>query len=376
MGKKMWFIGLVAIALLAVGCAQATPQVVEKEVTVVVTKEVPVEVTREVEVTRIVEVMVTPEPPNVPKLIEASLHHTTGGMAHWYSAENGGFEALTGIPYDDLSCKNCHVNPDDCSSCHVKQGGGAPPQSKCLACHGRQRAEIAQEVITDVHRDEMGFQCVTCHDANDVHGDGQVHNSMLEPGVIAADCADCHVEVAQNAAHSVHAENMDCAACHVQNVVSCYNCHFDTEVAEQKKVANRQVPNWKFLVKRDGKVTVGNVMTMVYQDKSFVALAPFYGHSVVKPDPETICNECHNSAIVKEYQESGAMTVTWWDEAEKKVMNYAGVIPVPSNFQEAMKFTFVTKDADGNWVFMKDTADAMQMLFAEPLDKMPPQFSQ
>lgn len=379
MRRSLLWLGLVALVLVLAwalaACQAPTPEVIEKEV--VVTQEVPVEVTRivekevPVEVTRVVEVVkeVTPEPTPIA-FHENSLHATSGGMAYWYSAENGGFESFTNVPYEELGCKNCHAK--ECSDCHVSQTYAPPPQSKCLKCHGRQKAGLAKEDFVDVHS-EAGLQCINCHTMDQVHGDGNAYNSLLVSP--STKCTDCHAELSDTTAHSVHSEDLDCTACHAKQAVTCYNCHFDTEVKEHKKVANQRFFDTRLLVKKDGKVHLGTFMSLVYQDThSFVALAPFFGHSVIKPDPETICAECHNNPFVKEYNESGTMTVTYWDEAEGKVQHNSGVVPVPADYAEALKFSFVTKDAEGNWVFMEDGADAMQMLFAEPLDKLPPQF--
>jgi hypothetical protein len=53
-----------------------------------------------------------------------SLHRTGEGMRYWYE-EQGGFKAITGIPYENLDCKNCHVK--SCDQCHVEKNG-----EKCL----------------------------------------------------------------------------------------------------------------------------------------------------------------------------------------------------------------------------------------------------
>jgi len=47
----------------------------------------------------------------IEKRFATSLHNTRKGKETYYSAENDGFEKMTEVPYEDLSCKNCH-NPD------------------------------------------------------------------------------------------------------------------------------------------------------------------------------------------------------------------------------------------------------------------------
>lgn len=104
-----------------------------------------------------------------------SLHYTAAGMEYWYSEENGGLERLTGIPYEELTCKNCHAG--GCDRCHKVEHkekdctfyeystGAASKQKLCLACHGREGAMIRinhKEGREDVHL-SMGMVCVDCH---------------------------------------------------------------------------------------------------------------------------------------------------------------------------------------------------------------------
>jgi|Deesub1362B_J571_1020462.scaffolds.fasta_scaffold08421_3 hypothetical protein len=320
-----------------------------------------------------------PTPPTASELLQNSLHGTTNGMAYWYSAQNGGFENISNIPYDNLGCQGCHIEPDACNTCHVIEGD-VPIDNACLGCHGRQNAEISLG-YTDVHRD-MGFPCAKCHNEEDAHGDGNMYNSMLE-GAIHINCYDCHADsLPSNSAHNQHLgalgnpddDELDCSACHVKTVVTCYNCHFESLVNEGQKVAYSKFHGWKILVKRNGKVHAGNLMTVVYQGKAFVAIAPFYGHTIYKPDPSTICDECHSNAIVQEYNTNGTMTAVWWDSDSSKLEYFEGTIPLPSDWQSSLRLSFVTKDTSGNWIHLKDEADLKQILFAEPLDKLPPQF--
>ncbi|GAB4419440.1 MAG: hypothetical protein Kow002_07070 [Anaerolineales bacterium] len=374
---------LVGLLLLVVACQPAEAPAPET-----------IEVTKEVIVTQEVEVPVTVEPPapwevaheNVP----VSLHETTEGMRYFYSAENGGFETLTGVPYDDLHCKDCHVGQNEegevrCEACHITQVTDAPPQFKCIACHGRQNFEIMAKKpdgtpgMTDVHY-AKGMQCINCHGVDDVHGDGESYNSLHEMDLVA--CSDCHGEVSMEVqAHSVHNENIDCAGCHVQNVINCVNCHFDTELEGGGKVAQTRYFNWKFLLKdaQTGKYTTGIIMSMVTGDQTFVAAAPFYGHTISKPDPATVCDDCHQSAAVAEYNETGKINIQTWNQDEGKFTFATGVIPFPADYQDAFVMDFVTRDGDTwnegktNWTFLKTGVDLWQMLYAEPLETMPPQ---
>ena len=52
----------------------------------------------------------------------SSLHYTAKGMGYWYDKANGGLEIISGVPYSNLGCKNCHT--PGCDRCHkvVKNG--------------------------------------------------------------------------------------------------------------------------------------------------------------------------------------------------------------------------------------------------------------
>lgn len=322
-----------------------------------------------------------PQDPAVVALLSTSLHHTTDGMKTFYAAENGGLELLTGIPYEDLACRDaCHVEAteDGCSACHL--AAGTPPlESSCLeSCHGRQ--ELEMQLYSDVHR-SLGFTCIQCHPSSHAHGDGTRYRSMLEPGAMAVDCLNCHVIQPENSVHLTHLE-FDCSTCHVRSVVSCFSCHFDSEVEGQGKTFPSPLRDWKFLVQRDGKVHSANIMGITYQGeeaeaRTFVTIAPYYAHTIYRPDPDPttgICAECHDNSIVDEYLREGTMTAVWWD-AGQGLQNFHGTIPVPADWQTSLKLSFATTEDGGQtWVHLKDEIDLTQMLHAEPLDQVPPQF--
>lgn len=383
---------LIAVGLLILIAAcqptpAPTPQTVEVTRIVEITKEVPVE--------KVVEITPVPDWQVAAQNLPTSLHSTTEGMRYFYSKEQGGFETLTGIPYDNLGCKNCHVaienGQPNCAACHITEAVEAPPQFKCTGCHGRQNFEIAAKRpdgtkgMNDVHY-AKGMQCINCHSAEAAHGDGNMYRSLLESPA-QSKCTDCHQTTEDEKwkaiqAHTVHGDKLDCAACHVQQINSCFNCHFDTEVNEKMKVEYRRYYDWKFLMLNDeGKVTSANIMAMVYQDnKSFAVLAPYYGHTISRPDPATVCDSCHKNENVAAYNESGAIQITQWDEASKSLQFASGVIPVPEDYDKAFLIDYVTRDGNAwneqksNWKFMKSGTDLWQIVFGKPLEKMPPQF--
>lgn len=320
-----------------------------------------------------------PDGLSVAEKLQRSLHYSTRGMEYFYQGAQGGFETAVGVAYEDLACKNCHVDPMDCTDCHASaEGGDTPADTKCTdACHGRQKAEVALG-FTDVHR-TAGFKCADCHDANDVHGDGTVHNSMLEPGVITAKCENCHpVEsLESNPYHRTHGADMDCSACHTQTVVSCYSCHFESEISGAGKIAYGQFRNWRFLLRNaQGKIAAGNFQSLTHEGKAHVVFAPYYSHTVSRTAVST-CFDCHNNAIVQEYKSTGQIDLVSWDEVQKKLVYKTGIIPLPPDWETSVLFDFVTIDTlqstPGNrvWRQMVPSETGKQMLFATPLSGMP-----
>ncbi len=313
-----------------------------------------------------------------------SLHTTRQGMKTWYAAQNGGFELLTGVPYDDLACKNCHRadqpgwKEPHCKDCHGTAGHEVRDDT-CLKCHGRQAAEINKHQLTDVHRD-AGMGCTDCHAFAEMHGDGEKHDSMFAPGAMQTRCETCHKFLPGNAYHTLHDGTVDCSACHTQTVLACYNCHFDSEVLGKGKVAYGQFKNWKFLLNRNGKVTPGTIQTLKYgsaekgNDATFTVIAPYYSHSVKKN--AVVCEDCHHSRAVREYRDTGQIKVVQWNEQTEKLEQATGVIPVPPDYETALKFHYVdwdgtTLDGAGKpvWTFFKSETDAFQMMniYGSPL---------
>jgi Cys-rich repeat protein len=336
-----------------------------------------------------------------------SLHDANfRGMEYFYSADQGGFESITGVPYGDdrLDCHVCHdksrfenADPpvewpgtDSCENCHVDPADPSQPVTEdiCLGCHGRQKAEQTTMALTDVHRD-AGFTCMNCHTANEMHGDGTVYNSILESP--SPECADCHTEggsapvpPATITEHATHAANIDCAACHMQSVMSCYNCHFDTQLAGAGKRAFGQRKDFLFLVNRNGKVHGATFQSLVYEQNTFNVIAPYYAHSITADGRN--CVDCHANfggdiPAITEYNATGTMTLTTWDdtaEGSARLTGPTGLIPVPPDWSTAFEFAWLDYTGDPTtpvpetdptlWVNIENgPASATQMLFATPL---------
>ncbi len=304
-------------------------------------------------------------------IFETSLHQTSRGMGYWYDKANGGLETITGIPYSQLTCKNCHVA--SCDQCHGTKRAGVPTyttesarnQEICLSCHKREASIMqidAEANQQDVHA-ESGMECMGCHTAREVHGDGIEYVSMKQPGAMDTQCAACHSSVTQSLSHSIHGQKLDCKACHERHVVSCTNCHFETILREDKRVA---IPKsgWVFLMNYQGKVTSANMQSFVASGpKTFLMFAPQHSHSIMNEG--RTCDQCHATDIVNKVM-NGNMLLTWLEQGEVK--NTEGVIPVA----DGVRWDLVYQDyQDGKWIEIKDAPDPEIQYagFGSPLSK-------
>lgn len=312
-----------------------------------------------------------------------SLHATAAGMEYWYEQPDG-YGAFIDVAYSELGCGDCHANNpvfqaeegDPCSACHqdgqgnaVTPGPGTVPESACFQCHSRQGAEVALGV-NDVHR-ELGMRCQDCHDGHEVHGDGTAYNSFFEKsGEAEASCEGCHEDVASNTAHDLHNGTVACQACHMATSVTCVNCHLEAEVAEHRKVAYRKVKGWQFLGNWRGKVYPFNFQSVKYGDETFVALAPFSGHTICRAGQS--CTMCHDGDAAAQYRTDGSIDVLRWDDRTGVLVPIRGVVPIPPDWRTALRFDFVTLRGDdptnpADWTFLEAGPDNFQMLFGEPL---------
>ncbi|NWG02921.1 MAG: hypothetical protein HXY44_08710 [Syntrophaceae bacterium] len=301
----------------------------------------------------------------------SSLHYTAKGMEYWYDKANDGLEILAGVPYSNLTCKNCHV--PGCDRCHKVEKdkrlnystGAAKNQTMCLECHAREQAIIGIDHAAkqpDVHL-AKGMKCTDCHSSREMHGDGVEYISLKQPGAMDTKCEKCHPSVKPTDSHTVHGDKVDCKACHIRHVVSCTNCHFDTLLKEGKRTAI-PVSGWVFLMNYGGKVTSANMQNFVVNtDKTFLMFAPHMSHSVMKEGRK--CDGCHGTKIMKDIQ-SGKITLTWFEKG--KVMNLKGVIPVV----KGVDYQCIYQDRkEGKWVPIQNPAKPLYhyAAFGEPLSQ-------
>ncbi|MEJ2613586.1 MAG: hypothetical protein P8Z35_01385 [Ignavibacteriaceae bacterium] len=301
----------------------------------------------------------------------SSLHYTAHGMEYWYDKSHGGLETITGVPYNDLGCKNCHIA--SCDVCHRTEKDGkfiysneaAKNQDMCLKCHAREASimKINKKANTpDVHL-AAGMECMDCHTPREMHGDGIKYISMKQEGAMDVNCEQCHDKITKTTSHTIHGNNLDCKACHVNKVVSCTNCHFETMVKEGKRVAI-PVSGWEFLMNYNNKVTSANMQTFVAPgNKTFMIFAPQFSHSVSKEGKK--CEDCHNTPNDKEIKK-GVINLTWLDS--NKVKQIYGVIPVV----EGVQYNTVFQNFEnGNWTpIANPQAPKVQYVgFGTPLTK-------
>jgi hypothetical protein len=287
---------------------------------------------------------------------ENSLHYTSRGLAYWYGKEQGGLERITGLPFDGLPCARCHVRT--CDACHTKLVDGKPVYSTasaqdekvCEGCHGMDSLTAYRanpdDPAGDVHF-RSGMKCLDCHTAREMHGDGTAYNTFQEPGAMDVSCSKCHVDLSGCPSSRVHGDKLDCNACHIRDLPSCYNCHFETRVKEGKSVS-LPLRNLLFLINRRGRVTLGDVHTFVYQKKTMITFAPSFPHWVMKEGRR--CKDCHHTPLLQDIKAGVFKPVVFENGALKSI---AGVVPVLDGLR--WNFTFLDYQ-NGRWVPLVDPA--------------------
>lgn len=142
-------------------------------------------------------------------------------------------------------CLNCHAT---CGTCHVGQApvANAGLQKKhnfvrspdnlqvCIPCHHLAGAGFFTQE-KNLHA-ALGMDCISCHNTEQqFHGRGGAEEpqGMMTPGLIEAQCHNCHRQVdASNEAHSIHNSMVSCQACHGTEYESCISCHRRTPQME------------------------------------------------------------------------------------------------------------------------------------------------
>jgi len=323
-----------------------------------------------------------------------SVHAMRPGKNDAYKKANGGMELITNIPMTALACPMCHSTtekyPDGsainaatyapgCNDCHDLTKGTTVDEQTCINCHNRQSYERTAYPNVDVHKNK-GMTCIACHTKAELHGDdGVAYVSLKQAGAVKVKCEDCHANLSSSVSHTTHAGKVDCAACHAVGVLTCAGCHFETVIATGKNRAINQIKNYRLLVKKDGEVRLGGLMSHTYNGKTNFIISSYHSHAITKN--ATTCTDCHANmggtiAAINEYNTSGTMTMNKWNATTKKIEGPTGIVPIPSDWKKALKFDFVTYTGDVNnltsdatkWEFLKSTIDNSHMYFAAPLD--------
>jgi hypothetical protein len=162
-----------------------------------------------------------------------------------------GVESYDMIPEDakhgyEKNCAQCHAG---CGDCHVNRpqsgGGGLYKNHKfnrtpnmrdnCVACHvsrgGHAFFGVAIGTQADVHLTKENFDCMSCHSANEIHGDGNIYEQRYTMALLPK-CYDCHPSVdVSNAYHRQHSTDLNCNTCHSQAYNNCGSCHVGGEGA-------------------------------------------------------------------------------------------------------------------------------------------------
>jgi len=205
-----------------------------------------------------------------------------------------------------------------------------------------------------------------CHTLEDVMGDGGHYASKQEEGAIDARCENCHTVLASNPYHDIHADGVACATCHIQGLLTCYNCHYQTALPEGQSKTLTQVTSWMFLVNKRGKVHPANMQSMVYDGRRLLLISPAFSHTIAR-NAVSGCTDCHGSTHVRDLAEDDVLLVAEFDGA-MGVRTAEGRIPVPADFETALAFDYLVYDsATESWRFLGRGQDLTQFLFAEPL---------
>jgi hypothetical protein len=283
---------------------------------------------------------------------QKSLHATNKGISFIYSKEQGGLERLTGKSAGEMGCQKAKCHASSCDDCHMIEVNGlksyttdtATYYKACTKCHG----DMAKD-NPDVHF-AKGMKCMDCHTSKEIHGDGTDANTYQAKDFFDAKCENCHKSVSQIKSHTVHGNKLECQVCHSDNYTTCLNCHIESRLKGVKE-AQFQLDGMSFLVNYNGKVTLANMLSYVYQGKTMITFAKTFGHSIIRQGRK--CGDCHGSTIVNEIAGNKFRMTRWENDSLK---NSKGVIPVLEGYN--WNLVFLDKTGD-KWIPLKSTSEPL-----------------
>lgn len=202
---------------------------------------------------------------------KTSIHHGTG-QKRKVTIRSGlsGPKDFDQLPQHQIegynaNCATCHAS---CGECHIVRpvmGGGGLSKghqfiktpdmvSICVTCHvsrgGHAYLGVASGTDPDVHLTKMNFKCIDCHDADELHGDGNEVEQRYAYSKLP-ECSDCHSGLAaSNSYHMAHYESFNCHVCHSQDYNNCGSCHIHGSGARipsymSYKIASNPIPEIK-----------------------------------------------------------------------------------------------------------------------------------
>jgi hypothetical protein len=282
----------------------------------------------------------------------SSLHFTNRGHEFIYSKEQGGIERITGLSVEEMGCmkSSCHVS--SCDECHRRDVDGKPTFSVDQARSGAacQRCHPVEADTPDAHF-RRGMKCMDCHSAREVMGDGVAYDTYMQPGAMDTRCENCHTSISQSRSHTVHGDGLECSTCHVKEFPTCFNCHLGAALAKKRPTSIRK-DGPLFLVNRGGKVTLGNFISYVYENKTMITLAPHFPHSITREGRR--CEDCHGIENVKTV-DSGTLEIAGWENGELQTVE--GIVPIVENMK--WNLVFLDKDDENNWTPIENPAEPL-----------------
>lgn len=261
-----------------------------------------------------------------------SLHYTGAGMKGEYAKYAAKeFDINMDEYYSTWNCNNCHATT--CEKCHIGYAGyelmtghGNHTQEitidTCDPCHKRKQtstfvgdmpAHTEEGPAPDIHY-ESGLTCMDCHNADEMHGDGNTYTSQLE--AVTTTCEDCHNSLGKTVkdmpvtqystdvgAHEIHGDKLGCTACHTGWQLTCGNCHLDNR-------GNMTVDTTQFYlgVASDGKIKSFIKMEAQYDNATHIGYGEWFSHTTTDKakdcifcheNPEVFCEGCEGEILGK-----------------------------------------------------------------------------